>query len=64
MDTDTQEECHVNMKTKTGVVLLRAPTIVSKPARRELGTDPSLMPSEGACQHLDLGLEASRNVRQ
>lgn len=56
----------MNMKTKTGVALLAAPTTVSKPARRELSTDPSLMPSEGACQHLqvqNLGLEASRIVR-
>ena len=54
----------MNMKTKIRVVLLGAPTVVSKPARREGGTDPSLMPSEGACQHLDLRLEAFKIVRQ
>ena len=51
----TQGECLV----KTGIALPQAKELPD--ARRKLGTDLSLAPSEGAwtCQHLDFGLLAT-----
>ena len=67
MDTETQiRKGHVKTEAETGVMVPQTKKCQEPPKLEETRKDSSLEPSEGAwpCQYIDLGLLASRTVKE